>query len=154
MQPSRWYALFPGKLHDSQPTSPVSRQDLGNLCRGKLFMTTGSVVHRHSLSLPAGLNRLHPLYRLRKSEERYSRRRLTNWWKRSCEPSNGSPEHWKPRTPPWADCGGCSSEPKLKRLAICCRKAPPPRTPPSLTRLGGLEGVPLRKCLQINGGIF
>jgi hypothetical protein len=23
-----------------------------------------------------------------------------------------------------------------------------------LARLGGLEGVPLRKCLQINGGIF
>lgn len=23
-----------------------------------------------------------------------------------------------------------------------------------LARLGGLEGVPLRKCLQISGGIF
>ena len=64
MQPSRWYALFLGKLHDSQPASPVSRQDLGNLCRGKLFLTTGSAIHRHSLSLPAGLNRLHPVYRL------------------------------------------------------------------------------------------
>ena len=67
MQPSSGYALLPGKLDGSQPATPVACHDHGNLFGGKLSLMIGAGFHPHSLALPAGLNRLHPPYRLLKN---------------------------------------------------------------------------------------
>jgi len=64
MQPARWYAFLVGKLKDSEAALAVARQDLGDLCRGKLFTMNYSVIHPDSLSQPAVLNRMHPYERL------------------------------------------------------------------------------------------
>src|ERR1017187_5612554 len=65
MQPSRRHTFLLGKLHHSQAATAVASQDFGNLCKGKLFVTAVSVFHPDSLSTSAGLNRMHPSYRLR-----------------------------------------------------------------------------------------
>ena len=54
-----------GKLNHAEPALAVARQDLGDRCGGKLLVTACSVIHPGSLSRFAGLNRMHPAYRLR-----------------------------------------------------------------------------------------